>query len=141
MKKIAISDVTSCRMIDNTVSNYSAAFIFRIETSSALKMEVVGSYLSIKLLGDIFQKTVIFIFTAVRIPSRVMSSVFWDISHVSHLKISRRFRGRCRLHAQGRISQAQDKCEALSRQSCEDEGSEVTTQRYTPQARTLHYHY
>jgi hypothetical protein len=41
IKNAVILDVTSYRLI--TVLKYSAAFIFTMENSSTLKMEVVGS--------------------------------------------------------------------------------------------------
>jgi hypothetical protein len=44
MKNAVIWDVTSFRLIDTSVSKEPAAFIFRVENSSTLKMKVVGSY-------------------------------------------------------------------------------------------------
>jgi hypothetical protein len=41
------------------------------------------------------------------------STIFWDIKPCSPLKVSRRFRGTCRLHLQGRrISRARNKRES-----------------------------
>jgi hypothetical protein len=48
------------------------------------------------------------------------SSVFWDITPCSPLKVNRRFGGTCRLHLQGpRINHARNQHEAGSKQvSC-----------------------
>jgi hypothetical protein len=46
------------------------------------------------------------------------SSIFWDITPYSPLKVNRRLGGTCRLHLQGRrINQARNKREADSKQS------------------------
>jgi hypothetical protein len=45
------------------------------------------------------------------------SSIFWDITLCSSLKVNQRFGGTCRLHVQDRISQARNRHEAGSKQS------------------------
>jgi hypothetical protein len=44
------------------------------------------------------------------------SSIFWDITPCSPLKVNRRFGGTCRLHLQGWISQARNHRDAGSKQ-------------------------
>jgi hypothetical protein len=79
------------------------------------------------------------------------SSVFWDITLCSPLKVNRRFGGTYRLHLQGRgISRARNqresrrKAETLKMEvTCSSETSvdfQRTTQRYIAEYRTLHNH-
>jgi hypothetical protein len=49
---------------------------------------------------------------------RINSSIFWDITPPSPLKINQRFGGTCRLHLQsGKISQERSNLEAGSKQN------------------------
>jgi hypothetical protein len=57
-----------------------------------------------------------FIWTDVKTAVVMKSSVFWDITTCSPLKVSRCFRGTYRLHFQGRISRARYQREAGCKQ-------------------------
>jgi hypothetical protein len=72
------------------------------------------------------------------------SSVFWDITQCSPLKVNRCVWGICRLHLQGwRISQARNQCESRwQAYLCYETSVDIkrTARRYVPEDRALPFH-
>jgi hypothetical protein len=75
--------------------------------------------------------------------TRLKSTIFWDITPCSPLKVNRRFGGTYSLHLQGRrIRRARNQCE--SRWQADSSETPVdtqwTTRRYIPEDGTFHNH-
>jgi hypothetical protein len=72
----------------------------------------------------------------------LMSSIFWDKTSCSPLKVNGLSGGTCRLHLQNRrMSQARNQREAGSKESSLHlQGSSETTRRYIPEDSILHNH-
>jgi hypothetical protein len=72
------------------------------------------------------------------------SSIFWDITPRSPLKVNRRFGGTYRLHLQGRrISQARNQREADNKHILFETSADFqrTSRCYIPEDRILHNYY
>jgi hypothetical protein len=74
-----------------------------------------------------------------KVRCRLKSTIFWDITPCSLLKVNPCFRGTCRLHLQGRkIKRARNQRESRSQaELC----FQWITRRYIPEDSTLHNHH
>jgi hypothetical protein len=84
-------------------------------------LETVPTVFSCEMTYIILKQTILLYMSLVRDSvnkrSNLKSSIFWDITACSPLKVNLRFGGTCRLHRQGRrIIQARKQREAGSKQ-------------------------